>query len=60
MTGPGRLTKSLGITGAFNGRIADERSGLWFTGRQKPAGFQVIRTPRIGFEYAGPIWSAKN
>jgi DNA-3-methyladenine glycosylase len=57
MTGPGRLTNSLGITGELNGQKADERSGMWFTGRQKAARF--IRTPRIGVEYAGPIWSAK-
>jgi DNA-3-methyladenine glycosylase len=58
-TGPGRLTNGLGITGALDGRAADERSGLWFAKDQGAMRLQIVRTPRIGVEYAGPIWSAK-
>jgi DNA-3-methyladenine glycosylase len=57
--GPGRLSRTLGITDALNGWVASEPSGLWFARDEQIAGPKVIRTPRIGVEYAGPIWSAK-
>ena len=58
-TGPGRLTNGLGITGALNEKAAEEQTGMWFSAGQKAARFRIIRTPRIGVEYAGPIWSVK-
>jgi len=58
-TGPGRLTNELGITGALNEKAADEQTGMWFSAGQKAGRFRIIRTPRIGVEYAGPIWSVK-
>ena len=58
-SGPGRLSKALGITGELNGLPANERTGLWFTRTKRPACVQIVRTPRIGVKYAGPIWSAK-
>jgi DNA-3-methyladenine glycosylase len=57
--GPGRLSRTLGITDALNGWVASEPSGLWFARDEQIAGLKVVRTPRIGVEYAGPIWSAK-
>ena len=57
--GPGRLTKALGVTGALNGRTAGMRCGLWFMTGNHRASLQIICTPRIGVNYAGPIWSAK-
>jgi DNA-3-methyladenine glycosylase len=57
--GPGRLSRTLGITGALNGWVASEPSGLWFARDEQIAALKVVRTPRIGVEYAGPIWSAK-
>ena len=58
--GPGRLTKTLGITGSLNGASASEVAGLWFVDRGEPPSLaQIIRTPRIGVGYAGPLWAAK-
>ena len=58
--GPGRLTKGLGIGRALNGTEVDEVSGLWIEDR----GVRVTRsgvmvTPRIGVDYAGPVWAGK-
>ena len=59
--GPGRVTKSLGITGTLNGLPAVRRSGLWFAeGAERPSPDQIHRTPRIGVDYAGPIWAPKD
>lgn len=58
--GPGRVTKALAIDRALNRAAADEASGLWIEdrGMRVPAGV-VARTPRIGIDYAGPVWSEK-
>ena len=58
LVGPGRLTKNMGITGAMNGLLATEGNGVWFTGNDDKRA-RVLRTPRIGVDYAGPVWSAK-
>jgi DNA-3-methyladenine glycosylase len=58
LAGPGRLTKSMGITGALNGRAATEAVGVWFVGSDGERA-RVLRTARIGVEYAGPVWSAR-
>ena len=60
LEGPGRLTKALAITGALNGKPAAERTGLWIgdSGETPQAG-AILRTARIGVDYAGPIWAAK-
>ncbi|MEO7798701.1 MAG: DNA-3-methyladenine glycosylase [Opitutaceae bacterium] len=58
--GPGRVTKALAIDRRLNAMAADPSSGLWLEDRgpRVPrAGVKV--TPRIGVDYAGPIWSAK-
>jgi DNA-3-methyladenine glycosylase len=59
-SGPGRLTKGLGIGRGLNGAEADELSGLWIEDR----GVRVLKsgvraTPRIGVDFAGPVWAAK-
>ena len=58
--GPARLTKFLKITGALNGAVASRKTGLWFEDRgiKIPAG-KIKATKRVGVDYAGPIWSAK-
>ena len=61
ISGPARLTKFLKIDQKLNGLKAGKSSGLWFEDR----GLQVnprniIRTPRIGVAYAGPVWANKN
>lgn len=59
--GPAKLTKALGITGSFNGQVLSRSAGLWFeapkSGSPKP---KITTTPRIGIDYAGPIWSQKH
>lgn len=56
--GPAKLTKALGITGAFNGQLFSRALGLWL---EAPDPAQptprILTSPRIGIHYAGPIWS---
>jgi DNA-3-methyladenine glycosylase len=57
ITGPGRLAKALDVTGSLNGRAAAASSGIWFSSGNQRLSHQIICTPRIGVNYAGPIWS---
>lgn len=58
--GPGRLTKALQIGRSLNCQPAVPTSGLWLEddGLRIPR-TQVEATPRVGVDYAGPIWAAK-
>jgi len=60
ISGPGRLTRSFGIDRRFNGLPATPGTGLWLEddGFRLPSGL-VRATPRIGVDYAGPVWAAK-
>lgn len=58
--GPGRLTKKLQVTNFFNAKLSEKQTGLWV----EESGLKIRencikKTPRIGVEYAGPIWSQK-
>lgn len=58
-TGPGRLTKGLAIDRSLNGKAAHEDTGLWI--EDGPAAVpleRIVAGPRIGVDFAGPIWSA--
>ncbi|MDP3071976.1 MAG: DNA-3-methyladenine glycosylase [Opitutaceae bacterium] len=59
-SGPGRVTKTLAIDRALNRAASDEASGLWIEDRgvRVPRG-KILATPRIGIDYAGPVWVAK-
>jgi len=58
--GPAGLTRALHITGTLNGAPACKASGLWFAEcGSPPARGAILRTARIGVDYAGPVWSAK-
>lgn len=58
ISGPGRLTRALEITGGLNRRRADMETGLWIEKGDKPvAAGNIDRTARIGVHYAGPDWS---
>ncbi|AWI08865.1 3-methyladenine DNA glycosylase [Ereboglobus luteus] len=60
VTGPGRLTKALKINRALNGASAcDPAGGLWIEDAPGVPKKQILITPRIGIDYAGPVWSAK-
>jgi DNA-3-methyladenine glycosylase len=60
--GPGRVTKTLAIDRTLNAAAAtDDSSGLWLEDRGVHVPRRVIETtPRIGIDYAGPIWTAKH
>ena len=60
VSGPGRVAASLKIDRSLNDRDAVPKTGLWFedVGARLPTR-HIKKTPRIGVDYAGPIWSAK-
>ncbi len=60
LSGPGRLTRALAIDRRLNRLPATPASGLWVEDRgvRLPAR-AILRTPRIGVGYAGPVWAAK-
>jgi DNA-3-methyladenine glycosylase len=59
-TGPGRVTRALGIGRSLNGKPAAPASGLHIEDRGiRLPDRAVLRTPRIGIDYAGPVWSGK-
>lgn len=58
--GPGKLTHALGVDKTFNAKPAQEETGLWIEDRGIVVPRSIIRrTPRIGVEYAGPVWRRK-
>lgn len=61
VSGPGRLTRYFKIPLTMNGTKAARSSGLWIedAGIHVPKN-EVLTTPRIGVDYAGPIWSQKH
>jgi len=59
-SGPGRVTKALGIDRRLNRAPAEPASGLWLEDR----GVRVVKahvqvTPRIGVDNAGEEWAGK-
>ena len=60
VNGPGRLTRALGITRELNGTPVAEQSGLWIAESQIVIPRRAVTaTPRIGVDYAGPLWAGK-
>jgi DNA-3-methyladenine glycosylase len=59
-SGPGRLTRALRINRRLNGTPASPEGGLWIEDRgvHVPRG-AIQATPRIGVDYAGPVWARK-
>jgi DNA-3-methyladenine glycosylase len=60
--GPGRVTKTLAIDRKLNRTPATrEEHGLWIEDRGVRVPRRLVSvTPRIGVDYAGPIWSMKH
>ena len=59
LVGPGRLTKGLAINRTLNGLPAHEDSQLWIEDGPAPVNPKsILAGPRIGVDFAGPIWSA--
>lgn len=60
ITGPARLTKYLKITKKLYNKPAEPKTGLWFEDRGiLVPKHMILTTPRIGVDYAGPLWSKK-
>jgi DNA-3-methyladenine glycosylase len=57
-TGPGRVTKGLGIDRGHDGRPASRAAGLWLEPGIDVPRRLIERTPRIGVGYAGE-WATK-
>ena len=60
-SGPGRVTKTLAIDRKLNRTTAThETSGLWLEDRGvRVPRKSVTATPRVGVDYAGPVWAKK-
>jgi DNA-3-methyladenine glycosylase len=54
------LTRALDIDRRLNGTACAQESGLWIEDRGicLPCG-AIKATPRIGVDYAGPVWAKK-
>jgi DNA-3-methyladenine glycosylase len=59
INGPGKITKYLKIDKKLDTTKAGEESGLWIEWRRKQISGKIKKSPRIGVDYAGPIWSKK-
>lgn len=58
--GPGRVTKQLAINRALNAKLAAPESGLHLEDHGIVAPSRhIVSGPRVGVDYAGPIWAAK-
>lgn len=62
--GPARLTKKLNIDKNLNGKMLGKESGLWVIDKTNKTDrtdtrLKIMRTPRVGVVYAGPVWSKK-
>ena len=58
--GPGKLTKALKVNRVFNNLVVGKPSRLWFEDRgKKVLPGMLKKSPRIGVDYAGPVWSKK-
>jgi DNA-3-methyladenine glycosylase len=58
--GPGRVTRALGIDRKLNATAAARASGLWIEDRGVRVPRRLMQTtPRIGVDYAGPVWAGK-
>lgn len=55
--GPGRLTRALSIHKTFNNQLCHPQSKLWIAPATQT--YTIASTPRIGIDYAGPIWKEK-
>lgn len=52
ISGPGRVTKRLGITREHNGRMLGKDLGIWVEEGEKVYEECIKRTPRVGVDYA--------
>jgi len=58
VSGPGRLTRALEVDRALDRQPATPESGLWLEFASGPVpDAEVVRTPRVGVDYAGSPWA---
>ena len=57
-SGPGRLTRGLGVNGSFHGKSLDPKDSLWIEESNRKSK-EIFCGPRIGVDYAGAKWSQK-
>jgi DNA-3-methyladenine glycosylase len=58
VSGPGRLTRALGIDDSFNGEDLGLSERLWVEDHGAANG-RIITRPRVGVDYAGEPWKGK-
>lgn len=56
--GPGRVAREFGIDKNLNGKLLGTKSGLWIEDAPRITEKNILRTPRIGVDYAG-VWKDK-
>jgi len=60
VSGPGRVTRALRVDRRLNGAACAPASGLWIEDRGvRVSRRAVIAGPRVGVDYAGPVWAKK-
>ncbi len=60
LSGPGKITKYFKIDKNFNGIKTNKKTGLWIEDRGvKVSKKKIIKSERVGVDYAGPVWSQK-
>ena len=59
LSGPGKLSRELDITRELNGALAQPSSGLWFEHADSAKSIDIETGPRVGVDYAGPMWSQR-
>ncbi len=59
-SGPGRVTRLLGVDRSLNRTVASVAAGLWLEDDGcRPRRGAVRSGPRVGIDYAGATWAAK-
>lgn len=59
VSGPGRVSRLMYADGSFTGKPSRPSVGMWFEEGERVNKKMIRRTPRIGIDYSGPIWSKK-
>ena len=54
VSGPGRLTRHLGLNRTFNGESLIQSERIWLEDAERPS--NILTGPRIGIDYAGEPW----
>lgn len=55
--GPGKLCRALKLNKSFYGVDVCNSKRIWIEEGEKIEESQIVKTPRIGIDYAGPFWA---